>query len=173
MIIIKLRSTSLSAAHVTARSESERPRKRQRDRERGEKSHLPAGLDTTEISCCGTADCAAWARHETGGCPCCCHPDDCTTAGRCSRPEPRPRRSSAEHCCTRRRPGCNSCSCEAGISCFAADSNTCRRHRRRPCFRPACTRADYCILRDLSGHLGPCRSLSGCSCISESIELTF
>merc|ERR1711957_1035798 len=132
---IKLRSTSLSAAHVTARSESERPRKRRRDRERGENSHLPAGLDTTEISCCGTADCAAWARHETGGCPCCCHPDDCTTAGRCSRPEPRPRRSSAEHCCTRLRPGC--------------------------------TRADYCILRDLSGHLGPCRSLSGCSCISE------
>ncbi len=108
--------------------------------------NLLAGLDTTEIGCCGITDSVCFLLG-TDGCL----------------------RLSAE-----RSLGCNSCYSEPGIRSFAADSNTWRCHLRRPCFHPVCTHASYCCIhRDLGSLLGPCRSPSGCFGISESIELTF
>lgn len=124
-------------------------------RERVGGVHLLAGLDTTEIGCCGTTDCV-WDLPGSGGCP--------RTAARCSlvdfvhcHPKRRSRPASAATAgCT--RPGCNSCFHGAGITNFAADSNTALRHLRPPCShpRPTCDRANCCIRRDFGTRLDLC-----------------
>jgi len=132
-------------------------------------AHLLAGLDTTEIGCCGTTD-SAYFHHGISG------RRRCTAADRRLAVERRPRRASADsrrlsRRCT--RLGCNSCYCEPSIRSFAVDLNTWRCHLR-PHFHPAYSRASYCCIHhDPGSLLGPCRTPSGCFGISESIELTF
>lgn len=130
--------------------------------ERETEKDLLAGLDTTEISCCGTADFVLDLHPWT------------SVAGHIARSDhPETARAflpsgSGSH------PGCYSCcSPEAGISCSAADSNTDRRHLRLLDCRPALNHVGCCCsLRD-RGTPDLCRILTGCFGISESIELTF
>ena len=132
--------------------------------------YLLAGLDTTEIDCCGTATSVLclWTDGRRR----------LSTVPGCHRRAGRPRQASTRHgCCCSTRPGCYSCYCEAGIrSC--ADSNTGDHHRLHRHLllhcRPVCTRADCCcIRRDPGSRLGPFRCSSWSFGISESIELTF
>lgn len=101
-----------------------------------------AGLDTTEIGCCGIV--LAFVHHPWTG----AHP--LGTTARCSARKPRPPDhpgSSFGSGCT---PGCYSCSPEAGIRSFAASSNTGQCHLERlHCL--AYSHASCCIHRDLPG----------------------
>lgn len=131
-----------------------------------------SGLDTTEIGCCGAA-----FRH--------LYLDDHRLHGAWT--------ATIDYACypgfaaatvDHHHPGCYFLYPEAGIRCFAANSNTCRRHlrlldcRRLDCYAAYCRsrRDPSCCYRCCCcycSHDGPCRTLTGLFGISESIELTF
>ena len=131
-----------------------------------EEDDLLAGLDTTEIGYCGTADFALVHRPWTSAAG---HIVLAAGPETIARAFHHPSGSAGSH------PGCYSCcSPEAGISCCsAADSNTGRRHLRLLDCRPTLSHAGCCSLRDRGTLDHLCHILTGCFGISESIELTF
>ena len=133
--------------------------------------YLPAGLDTTEIGCCGCCTAAFVRRPWTDG-----HLHNFVAAWAADGTarvvhRHHPGLSHPDSSCNL-LPGCYFCSPEAGIRSFvAADSNTGRRQRLLDCRLAYCSHD--CSHRDLGSRPDPCHTPSGCFVVSESIELPF